>query len=287
MLTVLWELLENSPHYFFQCLERFEMSEMLEELQNFLCFLIMEACEEESGGFLMICMTTLTIMSFEDDLHCLRPSNFYPPDGFYPSGSYDSFWTRHEDLFFSKFRFRLAHFHRMTRAMELEGKYFQCGEGRNKFRADLCLLVVLRRLSFPCRFWEMTADFGLTSNRLCEIFHTTLDIIFDRYHAIIEFETWLPFFAKFAEIFQEYGAPYYDLAGLIDGNFLRFCRPGGLGNKRSQLDQGQFYTGEKCAHGIKHMAAFFPNCMTALAGPFLGSVADGRMIAESRWIQLI
>ena len=37
----------------------------------------------------------------------------------------------------------------------------------------------------------------------------------------------------------------------------------------------EFYTGEKAAHGIKHLAAFFPNGMVALAGPFLGTVETG------------
>ena len=36
-------------------------------------------------------------MSFEDDLHRLRPSNFYPPEGFYQSGSWDPFWSRDEE----------------------------------------------------------------------------------------------------------------------------------------------------------------------------------------------
>jgi hypothetical protein len=114
-----------------------------------------------------------------------------------------------------------------------------------------------------------------------------VELIYDRYHALIELKTWLPFFPKFTEIFRAYGSPFPDLVALIDRKFLRVCRPGGLGNKRSRLDQGHFYTGEKSAHGLKHMTAFMPHGMIALAGPFLGSVADGRMIAESGWIPLM
>jgi len=36
------------------------------------------------------------MMKFEDDLHRLRPSNFYPPEGFYSTGSYDRFWSENE-----------------------------------------------------------------------------------------------------------------------------------------------------------------------------------------------
>jgi hypothetical protein len=132
--------------------------------------------------------------------------------------------------------------------MGLKDTQLVCGAGGNKYRADMGLLVVLKRLSYPCRFWEMAEDFGLPLNRLCEIFHMMLDLLFDRYQALIEFETWLPFFARFAQIFRAYGSPFPYLVALIDGIFLRLCRPGGLGNKHSRLDQGQFYSGEKAAH---------------------------------------
>jgi hypothetical protein len=134
------------------------MVKTLDDLHLFMLFLIMEGLEKESGGFLSFCMTALTMLSIEDDLYRLRPSNFYPPDGFYPDGAYDDFWCRNEELFFKKFRFRLSHFQRLMRAMDLVDKQLLCGAGRNKYRADLCFLVVLRRLSYPCRFWEMTED---------------------------------------------------------------------------------------------------------------------------------
>ena len=225
-------------------------------------------------------------MKFEDDLHRLKPINFYAPDGFNPNGSHDDFWLRNEDLFLARTRFRLSHFHRLMTAMELDGKYFTCDQG-HRYPADTCKMVQLWRLSYPCRYIQLAPEFGIQNNRPCEIFHTTLEFVFDKYHALIEFETWLPFFNKFADIFVEYGSPFPNLVGLLDGNFLRFCRPRGLGNSRSRLDQGQFYTGEKAAHGIKHLAAFFPNGMVALAGPFLGTVGDGRMTGESDWINML
>ena len=160
MPTVRWEPRESSPHFFYQSLEHFLMVKSLEDIHMFMLFLVMESVDKESGGFLSFCMTALTMLTIESDLHRLRPSNFYPPDGFYPKGAFDAFWTRNEELFYNKFRFRLGHFHRLIRVMGLEDKHLLCGAGRNKHRADLCLLVVLRRLSYPCRFWEMTEDFG-------------------------------------------------------------------------------------------------------------------------------
>ena len=170
------------------------------------------------------------------------------------------------EMFLMRFRFRVPHFRRLMTAMGLDGKAFTIGSKQHghRFPADVCMMVLFRCLPYPNTFKQLETQFGIPSHRLCVIFHFALEYVFDNFHASIEFETWMPFFAFFAEIFVEYGSPYTDLIGLLDGNFLRFCRPRGLGNKRSRLDQGQFYTGENCAHGIKHLAAFFPNGMTAL-----------------------
>ena len=265
------------------------MGETVEDYKNLLMYLVAEAANENGGGLLTICLLALTILSVEEDLHKIRPSCMYPPAGFYPSGSADPFWKQHEDLFFFKFRFRLEHFHQMLRAMDFVDQTFKCGAVGKKYtvRADVCLLVVLRRLSYPVRFWDLVEDFGIPSHKLCEIFHTGVDIIFERFHAIVEFSTWLPFFQQFSQIMKEYKSPYDDLVALTDGKFLGSCRPGGLGNRHSRLDQSQLYTGEKACHGIKHLGAFFPNGMMALCGPFLGSVHDGRMIRESGWIEYL
>jgi hypothetical protein len=130
-------------------------------------------------------------------------------------------------------------------------------------------------------------EFGIPSHRLCEIFHDTLDYLFRKYYKLVDLMTWAPFFPAFADEMKNYGSPFDDLIGLTDGNFMACCRPGGLGNHLSKLDQSQLYTGEKARHGVKHLGAFFPNGMMALAGPFLGSVHDGCMLRESGWIDML
>ena len=140
------------------------MVKCLDNIHTFMLFLVMESLDKESR-FLSFCMMALTMLSIECDLPRLRPSNFYHPDGFYPAGAYDDFWTRNEELFFNKFRFRRNHFHRLMKAMGLEDTQLVCGVGGNKYRADSCLLVVLKRISYPYRFWEMTEDIGLPSWR--------------------------------------------------------------------------------------------------------------------------
>jgi hypothetical protein len=63
-----------------------------------------------------------------------------------------------------------------------------------RFPADILLMVVLRRLAYPCRFVDLVNIFGILSNRLCDIFHSTLDSLFFRYATKLQnITTWLPF----------------------------------------------------------------------------------------------
>jgi hypothetical protein len=65
------------------------MVKNLEDIHMFMLFLVMESVDKEScGGFFSFFTTALTMLSIESDLHRLRPSNFYLPDGFYPKGAY-------------------------------------------------------------------------------------------------------------------------------------------------------------------------------------------------------
>jgi len=110
------------------------MVKSLEGIHMFMLFLVMESVDKESSGVLSFCMTALTMLSIKSDLHRLTPSNFHPPDGFFPKGAYDAFWTRNEELFYNKFRFRLGHFHRLIRVMGLEDKHLLFGAGRSRHR---------------------------------------------------------------------------------------------------------------------------------------------------------
>lgn len=295
MPTVPWVPRPASLRYYFRTLERRHLSQTVEALTCFLLFQFRKRCAQfrqnvqNRRGLISLMMTLLTICDVTDDFNRIRPSNYYPPAGFYPMGANDPYWVANEHIFLKQFRFRRAHFLQLIEAMKLDGIVFRCGTFRkkHKYRADVCIMVVLRRLSYPCRFSDLVLEFGIPSNRLCEIFHDTLDYIFKKYHKLIDLMTWAPFFPAFADEMKRYGSPFDDLIGLTDGNFMACCRPGGLGNHHSKLDQSQLYTGEKARHGVKHLGAFFPNGMMALAGPFLGSVHDGRMLRDSGWIDML
>ncbi len=129
MPTVIWEECPQSVHYYHYSLERFLMSQTRDNLHMLMMLLFSNSINGDSSGINAIILTLLTIMTFDDDLHRLRPSNFYPPEGFYLTGCHDDFWDRSDaaaEMFFMRFQFRVPHFRRlMTAIMRRHGPGWQ------------------------------------------------------------------------------------------------------------------------------------------------------------------
>ena len=126
MPTTNLEVKKQSFHYLYYSLERFFMAKQLRNFRSLLLLLFWESAVGNSYEITTILLVSLKIMDLGNDLCPLRPRNFYPPRGFYPTGSHDVFWSSNEDLFLKRFRFRLPHFHRLMTAMKLDGEYFAC-----------------------------------------------------------------------------------------------------------------------------------------------------------------
>ena len=94
--------------------------------------------------------------------------------------------------------------------MELNDKSFTCAGGGvfQRYPADLCIMVLLRLLSYPCRVFDMVDIFGIKSNRLCEMYHAAVEYIHARYHKLCDPNTWTQFFPVFADIMHCYRCPY-------------------------------------------------------------------------------
>jgi hypothetical protein len=171
-----------------------------------------------------------------------------------------------DDAMFDKmFRFRRTDFYRMISGKRLSGKSIRCGrkDKAQYFRADICLLVVLRRPAYPCRFVDLVNVFGLPSNRICDIFHTMIYYLYALYATKLnQYAIWSDNLPIFAQAMKAMGATYNNLCNIFDGHFVAFCRPGGLGISTSRLDQSEVYTGEKAQHSMKYLVAQFPNGMT-------------------------
>ena len=118
-------------------------------------------------------------------------------------------------------------------ATDLTGKAMECSGGPHdsgrdaqvhNYPADLCIMVVLHSVSYPCSFKEFVDIFGLPSNRLLGGYHAAIEYIYFRYRNLVDLETWQPY------VFCEWSCPYDANIALIDGTFTPACRPGGLRN---------------------------------------------------------
>ena len=76
---------------YFHSLERFEIAEMIKDFELLLLLLFSVGEEQTYGGFMLIFLTSLTMLHLQDDLQFQWPNSMYPPAGFFSSGSYDFF----------------------------------------------------------------------------------------------------------------------------------------------------------------------------------------------------
>ena len=158
------------------------------------------------------------------------------------------------------------------------------------FRVDTALTILLRHLAFPSRFADHNDEFNMPNTRIAEAFHAMNDYLFVWYaHKLTDtcrLQDMFPAFAP-SQAFANMQCPFDNNIALIDGNFMSICRPGGLGNWLSNLDQCNFYSGKEKQHGIKFLAGVFPKGMTFLHGPARGKDHDSSMLRASGWLKIM
>lgn len=170
---------------------------------------------------------------------------------------------------------------RFTRA-EIERFLLLLGLEKIRFRNCLdatpeeALAVVLIRLSYPNRYWEMMDQFSHSRTWLSIIFNDTLIHLYRRYRKKLAWdENRLTY-----ETFSGYAMAIHNLGGgpcfwgFIDGTLNATCRP--------IFDQEQFYSGHKQKHGYKYQSVVTPDGLVpSLIGPFIGRRGDWKMVELS------
>lgn len=194
----------------------------------------------------------------------------------------------------SNFRFRAPHLIRLFHALDLydhdEDDWIRIDlqDERHYLPADVCMLIFLARLSHPCRYVDLIPLIGEEINRLCPAMREITHYVYNNFaYPLTRFELWQDSFDSFGDIMRSYGAPYPNLIGLIDGNFLRCCRPGGEGNWEARMPQELLYNGKEKAHGLKFLAVLFANGMVCLYGPVEGKMHDATLLRTSMWMQFL
>jgi hypothetical protein len=138
------------------------------------------------------------------------------------------------------------------------------------------LLLLLRRLTYPCRWSELVLEFGLHIEVMSELFGFMVNHVVGRFgHLLDNLALWEPQLPAFAALIANKGAPAsLRVFGFIDGTLRGICRP-----SRGQRAQ---YSGHKRRHGLKFQIVSLPNGLIAhLHGPQDGRRHDITLLRES------
>ena len=217
--------------YHYRRLERFMKGQRIETHGNVILSQLIAIRSRPSSSrrrrIFCIIASSLCIVCLQNEINLNRKAITV----FYPTQEMQ-IWD--DEMFLKMFRFRREQFTELLKAFRLGNKSILCGrKGRAQyFPADVCLMVVLRRFAFPCRFVHLAKSSGLPTHRICDIFYSTIDLLYIRYakNSI----DW-----KFGKITSQHlqelwkilappAAPYDDLAGIFDCHDIEVCRPVGL-----------------------------------------------------------
>lgn len=152
------------------------------------------------------------------------------------------------------------------------------------------LCIVLRRLAFPVRWYDLVSIFGRQEGSLSRIFIATMDKIMAFWGHLLQFDP-----SRFQHRLQEWAAaiaahpagidPLLRIALFIDGTLRGTTRPHPAvlphGVTYDMLQRIMF-SGHKWFHGLKHQGITAPNgIIVGLFGPVVGCRNDCELLRRS------
>lgn len=138
--------------------------------------------------------------------------------------------------------------------------------------------MLLKRMSYPCRYADMIPLFGRPVPEICMITNTVIDYLYDRHaHRITDWNNDIldpVHLQQYADAIHQRGAGLKNCFGFIDGTVRPICRPG--------QQQRIMYNGHKRIHSLKFQSVTLPNGLIAnIFGPIEGKRHDAGMLADS------
>jgi len=160
---------------------------------------------------------------------------------------------------------------------------FKCPQGTVCSGMEgLCLL--LKRLAYPCHYFDLISTFARPVPELCMIANTILDWIYSEHG--FRLTSWnQPFLTpaclqEYAYAITRQGSPLTNCFGFIDGTVRPICRPG--------EKQRDVYNGHKRVHALKFQSVALPNGLIAnLYGPVEGGRHDAGMLKVSDLLNVL
>jgi hypothetical protein len=141
-------------------------------------------------------------------------------------------------------------------------------DNRSVFSGLDALCILLKRLSYPCRLYDLSRYFGRHIIDLSLIIQFIIKYIIENFDHLLSNldQPWLNIQAieQYARAIQNKGSPLDRCWGFIDGSIVQICRP--IENQR------HLYSGHKKVHCIKFQAITVPNGLIAslIADTFWG-----------------
>ena len=182
-----------------------------------------------------------------------------------------------EETCVSRFRFSKSQLKHLCVVLRFPNKL--TGRNRVAWTGLEGMLVMLRRLSYPNKFREMTEEFGRSKAALSLIFNETLLWSTTTWGHLLENPFVRPYFTpalvnRYVDAVAAKAQVNLRVWGFIDGTLRRICRP--------EVAQQLFYNGHKRCHGIKFLAVVTPDgLITHLYGPIEGRLHDAGILADS------
>ena len=140
------------------------------------------------------------------------------------------------------------------------------------------LCILLKRLSFPCRYSDMALRFGRNPTKLCLIFNQVLDFIYRTHQHRLN--SWnQPFLnpralEHYVQSIHSGGAPLENCFGVVNDTLCKIARPNN--------NQREVYNSHTRVHALKFQSVVLPNGLIAnLNGPYEGRRHDATMLNDS------
>ena len=162
----------------------------------------------------------------------------------------------------TEFRFEKSHLPLLADVLQIP-PMFKCPQGSVVDGMEaLCML--LKRLSYPCRYADMVHRFGRPIPVLSMVTNQVLDFIYDTHgRRILQWNHDLlnpRSLEEYTYAVSRKGAPLDNCFGFVDGTVRPITRPG--------ENQRVLYNGHKRVHAIKFQSVALPNGLVAnMFGP--------------------
>ena len=154
----------------------------------------------------------------------------------------------------------------------------------NRLKIDTieAVCVLLKCLTYPCRYSDMVPRFARPVAEMCVINNHMMNLLFDQWgflltnfnHHLLSLQS----LERYANAVHARGAPLSNCWGFVDGTVCPISRPG--------RDQRVVYNGHKRVHAIKFQSVATPDGMVALLhGPYEGKRHDSGIFPESGLLQ--